>query len=208
MKMIKATNSLSDAVAAIPLDLVLHTLRCNLRMVAEDDIPFVWSAMRYPGFNDGMRWDAPADLQDLFEVQRSDHERWRVGRAYTFTVVRNSTLSRVGRIGLRAEPRQCDWNIGFWIHPEYWGQGLAVEAAQAVIAFGVHRLGAATIRAAHAAWNLQSQRVIEKLGMRLVREIPDGFEKNGKRASELEYSFEWRAAGNARLVHPYLRLSS
>ena len=206
--MVLAKNSVSTAVAAIPLDLVLDTPRCILRMVAEDDISFVWSATRYPGFNDSMRWDRPADPQDLLEVQRCDRARWQAGCAYTFTIVLNPMQFRVGRIVLRSEPRPRDWSIGFWIHPEYWGQGLAVEATQAVVTFGFRRLGATTIRAAHAAWNLRSKRVIEKLGMRFVRKIPDGFEKDGAPVAEFEYAFEWHAAGGAKPIRPFPQVSS
>jgi RimJ/RimL family protein N-acetyltransferase len=39
---------------------------------------------------------------------------------------------------------------------------------------------------------VQSRRVIEKLGMRFIREIPCGFEKNGKPVPEFEYALERR----------------
>lgn len=175
-------------MAAIPFDLVLDTPRCILRAVSVDDIPFVWSATRVPGFNDGMRWDAPADLQELVHATRRNVEMWRAGRVFTFTIFLRETGYPIGRIAIRAEPRRHDWSIGFWIHPEQWGRGFAEEAARSIIEFGFSRLGAVIIRAAHAAWNARSRRVIEKLGMRFVREIPCGFEKNGKPVPELEYA--------------------
>jgi ribosomal-protein-alanine N-acetyltransferase len=138
-------------VGTISLDLVLDTPRCTLRVVSEEDIPFVWSATRFPGFNDGMRWNAPADAAELIEANRRNLEMWLAGRVFTFTIVLKSSRSPVGRIAIRAEPRQGDWSIGFWITPEQWGQGFAGEAARAVIEFGFSYLGATIIRAAHAA---------------------------------------------------------
>jgi ribosomal-protein-alanine N-acetyltransferase len=69
-----------------------------------------------------------------------------------------------------------------------WGHGFALEAAEAIIEFGFSRLGATVIRAARATWNVRSHRVIEKLGMRFVRENPCEFKKNGKTVPELEYA--------------------
>jgi ribosomal-protein-alanine N-acetyltransferase len=174
----------------IPFDLVLDAPRCTLRVVSEEDIPFVWSATRFPGFNDGMRWHAPADTDELVAVNRKDLEMWLAGRAFTFTIVLKATQSAVGRIAIRAEPRAGDWSMGYWIRPDSWGQGLAAEAGRAVVEFGFSHLGATMIRASHATWNLRSRRVIEKLGMRFIREIPCGFEKNGKPVPEFEYALE------------------
>jgi ribosomal-protein-alanine N-acetyltransferase len=175
-------------VGTISFDLVLDTPRCILRAVSEADVPFVGSATRFLGFNDGMRWNAPAGPHEIIEADRRNLEMWKVGRVFTFTIVLKSSRSPVGRIAIRAAPRQGDWSIGFWIRPEQWGQGFAAEAARAVVEFGFSRLGATIVRAAHAAWNVQSKRVIEKLGMRFIREIQDGFEKNGQPVAELEYA--------------------
>lgn len=148
--------------------------------------------MRFPGFTDGMRWSAPSEPYEISEADRGDLKMWKAGRLFTFTIVLKSPRSPVGRIAIRAEPRQGDWSIGFWIRPEQWGQGFAAEAAWAVVEFGFSRLGATMVRAAHAAWNLQSKRVIEKLGMHFIREIPCGFEKDGQPVAELEYALARR----------------
>jgi ribosomal-protein-alanine N-acetyltransferase len=54
--------------------------------------------------------------------------------------------------------------LGFLLRPQYWGQGLATEAAAAAIehAFGV--LGASSIFAGHHPDNVGSARVLKKLG--------------------------------------------
>lgn len=172
----------------IPLDLVLDTPRCALRAVSEEDVPFVWSATRFPGFNDGLRWNQPTDLQELIDACHTNLVAWKAGRAFTFTIVSKATRQPVGRIAIRSEPGEAAWSLGFWIHPRHWGKGFAVEAAGAIVEFGFSRLGATLIRAAHAAWNVRSRRVIEKLGMHLIRENPSGFTKNGKAIAEFEYA--------------------
>ncbi|TMA07083.1 MAG: GNAT family N-acetyltransferase [Deltaproteobacteria bacterium] len=172
----------------VPLDLILETARCALRVVSEEDVPFVWSATRFPGFNDGLRWNPPADPRELVDACRTNLQAWKAGRVFTFTIVSKETRHPVGRIAIRAESEEEAWTIGFWIHPDHWGKGFAVEAARATIEFGFSRLRAVVIRAAHATWNVRSKRVIEKLGMGFIRENPCGFKKNGKAMPEFEYA--------------------
>ena len=180
----------------IPFNLTLNTPRCTLRIVSEGDVPLVWSVSRFPGFTDGMLWNPPVDQQELIEVNRKNLEAWRAGRAFTFTVVLKATQLPVGRIGIHVEAQEDVWTIGFWIAPERWGQGLAAEAAKAVIEFGFSRLDAKVIRGAHATWNVQSKRVFEKLGMRLLGENPVGFEKNGKALPQFEYAMMKQECSN------------
>ncbi len=53
--------------------------------------------------------------------------------------------------------------LGYWLHPQYQGQGMMTEAASRVIQFAFDTMGAHRIRAAAAVDNLPSQRVIERL---------------------------------------------
>jgi ribosomal-protein-alanine N-acetyltransferase len=52
--------------------------------------------------------------------------------------------------------------------PEYWGQGLATEAARAVLAHGFEQLQSPRITAASDPPNAASVRVLERLGMRFT----------------------------------------
>ena len=56
--------------------------------------------------------------------------------------------------------------LGYHLRPEFWGQGLAVEAGRAAIEFGFGRLGAKAIFAGHHPENAASRKVLLKLGFR------------------------------------------
>jgi ribosomal-protein-alanine N-acetyltransferase len=60
--------------------------------------------------------------------------------------------------------------LGFHLRPKYWGQGLAREAARAVIDLVFGTMGAKGLSAGHHPENLASKRVIEKLGFRYSHE--------------------------------------
>ena len=60
------------------------------------------------------------------------------------------------------------YEIGFHLRPAYWGQGLAVEAGRAIIAYAFATLGVKALFAGHHPGNEASRRVLEKLGFRFT----------------------------------------
>ena len=62
-------------------------------------------------------------------------------------------------------PERREWSVGYVVRRDCWGQGYATEAAQALVAMAVERLGAHRIIANCAIGNVASARVMEKLGM-------------------------------------------
>ncbi len=70
----------------IPQDLTIETARCILRYPSEDDIPHIFAATRFAGFNDGMLWEAPASIDELYEPLRANLLAWEAGDAFTFTI--------------------------------------------------------------------------------------------------------------------------
>jgi ribosomal-protein-alanine N-acetyltransferase len=73
----------------------------------------------------------------------------------------------VGVCGLR--PWRIEEKIpelGYHLRPEFWRQGLAVEAGRAAIEYGFGRLGAKAIFAGHHPENVASRKVLLTLGFR------------------------------------------
>jgi len=73
--------------------------------------------------------------------------------------------------------------LAIYLSRPYWGQGLATEAGQALLRHGFTVLKLKRIVAAVQVGNDASDRVIEKLGMRLVP--PEGAESRGIRHYEI-----------------------
>ena len=171
----------------IPLDFELSTKRLRLRVSNKSDVDLIWSACRHEGFNDGLTWDPPDQKSELIAYSDVIREKWENGVSYEFVSERTEDALTVGRVGIRRIDTSTTWSIGFWVHPDYWGQGYAAEAARVVIGFGFSELNASKITVAHAVWNSRSKRVIEKLGFQYTGENPCGFEKNGNPVAEYEY---------------------
>jgi len=61
--------------------------------------------------------------------------------------------------------------VGYGFYPEYWGRGLATEAARACVRIGRARLGLASVVAVTLPTHAASQRVMVKAGLAYEREI-------------------------------------
>ena len=132
----------------LPLSYTIETERCRLRVPSAADLPHVFSATRHEGFNDGMVWDPPSTIAELEEPLRQLLEAWETGSAFSFSIDRRGDLAFLGRMSIRPAEGERRWDIGFWLHPDYHGQGYMREAAQAVIGFGFKVLDAVEIEAA------------------------------------------------------------
>ena len=177
--------------SAVANDLILSTQRLLLRPISNnaEDVELVWRVSRIPGFTDGMGWSPPRDKSEIQQTAEKFIAGWQAGQQYVFTIFVEDERA-VGRVAIErmAEASSDDvWSLGYWIDPAYWGQGIAHEAAAAVLEFAETRLLVKTVKVAHVTWNDQSRRVIEKLGFTLLGTNPCGLIKDGQPIEEFEY---------------------
>jgi ribosomal-protein-alanine N-acetyltransferase len=165
---------------AISLDFKIETARCRLRRSVSADLPAIFEATTSPRFHAGMDSEAPARIEDLYEPLQENILAWKAGKLYSFTIADRDSDNLLGRIGINRNRREGIWNLGFWTHPAYQGQGYMTESVIAIISFGFDRLDATQIEASYALWNKSSKRVLEKAGLRFVGYIPHAFRKRGR----------------------------
>lgn len=168
----------------LPISFTLKTPRLLLRRPLEADVPHIFSATRYAGFNDGMLWEPPEKIEDMKDSVSNSLQAWESGQGYSFSIEDRETGDFLGRISIRQEKEINRWNIGFWTHPVHQGKGIMTEAAKAVIELGFETLGAQEIIAYHAIWNKASERVLTKNGMSFVKYLEQGFQKRGEWIAE------------------------
>ena len=153
-----------------PLDpwLPLHTERLILRDFREDDVDDIHAYGSDPRVARFMDW-GPNSLEDT----RIFLERRLVDQATTPRVefglaIEHAAQGRViGAIGLHPfDPRNAARAVGYCLHHDAWGQGIALEAARAVIGAAIAALDLHRVIATCDVANVASFRVMEKLGMR------------------------------------------
>jgi len=103
----------------------------------------------------------PPDRTEMTAWFASHPEEWAAGTAYRFAIEHEGRMVGMADLdGVAAEIAE----LGYWLERGSWGQGLAVEAAAALLRFGFEQLGLAQLYAGHAEDNPASGRVLERLG--------------------------------------------
>ena len=148
---------------AVPPSYFLRTERLGFGYWSPQDFPAareLWGDLQVTQFFGG-----PFPDEEIAQrLQREISRRESLGFQY-FPIYLLDDDDRVGCCGLRPyRPDEEVHELDFHLRPKYWGRGLAVEAARAVIAFSFATLGAKGLSAGHHPENVVSKKVIEKLG--------------------------------------------
>ncbi len=151
----------------------VETARLRLRPWTRDDLDVLygWTSdprmMLHMGRGPLTRGETRAMLERT--LQHYEREGFGVWLAED-----GETGDPVGRVGLsfhRAWPHR-DPEVGWWIAPERWGEGLATEAGAAAIDHAFGPLGFERVVSICIEENLPSRRVMAKLGLRKLAEVP------------------------------------
>jgi RimJ/RimL family protein N-acetyltransferase len=179
-------------VAAIP---TLKTRRLILRPLDLCDIDSVqqvfprWEIVEF--MSKTIPWPYPADGALKF-IRDVAIPKMQEGTAWHWSIRPVEVPDRlIGVISLMDEP---DNNRGFWLVPEWWGRGLTTEAARAVTDYWFETLGKSILRVWKATANVQSRRISERSGMRIIASEDRDYVSGRLPAEQWEMTrAEWRA---------------
>ena len=125
-----------------------------------------------------------------------------------YGVVPEGLTTAIGLFQLRAlEPSfgSCEW--GFALGSQFWGTGLFVDGAKAILDFGVDVLGTLRFEARAAVANGRGNGALRKLGAVQEGVLRRSFLKNGQFLDQMLWSIlaeEWRqtkAVWGRGLIH-------
>jgi RimJ/RimL family protein N-acetyltransferase len=149
---------------SLPLDYQLRTSRLCLRRFTVADaarvceIQFNWNVARM------LRMASYPPSVGSIGAWLAEHEaEWLSGKAFRFAVILDGRLTGCCDVD---EIQGNTGELGYWYDEVYWGQGIASEAAGAVLRFALDDLGLKRLKSGHAVDNLASGRVLTKLGFK------------------------------------------
>jgi RimJ/RimL family protein N-acetyltransferase len=148
----------------------IETERLLLRWLTFDDIDAFNElgsnpqVIRYLGNQPFASLDAAKET--LSTAPLNDYATYGYGR---FACIWKQTGQVVGLCGLKFLPDMGDVDLGYRFLPNFWGKGLATEAALASIGYALHPLGLQRLVGWVHPDNLASARVLTKLGFSFDR---------------------------------------
>lgn len=147
----------------------IETTRLRLRPFTLDDVDDLHRLWTEPGVRQYL-WDdeiIPREraesiiLSSLASFETNGYGLWAL-----LTALEDALIGFCGFWSFHDPPRL---ELLYGITPAYWNQGLATEAARAMIRYGFEELSFERIEASTDAANLASSRVMERAGMSFWR---------------------------------------
>ena len=149
----------------------LTTAHLKLRRFTDDDLDAIEPILSHP---EVMRFSrsGPLSRNDCAKFLAWCQEQYRVHGAGLRAVEYRSTAHVIGFCGLAFQhiDGADEVEIGYRLHPDFWGRGLAPEAASAIRDYAQQVRRHRRLISIIDAKNVASIRVAEKIGMRYEKD--------------------------------------
>jgi RimJ/RimL family protein N-acetyltransferase len=173
----------------------LRTERLILRPLREADIDVVFAYRNDPDVAALQDWELPVS-REAVERHVADQASWVdvvPGEPRQIGIELEGEL--IGDLYVGLDEHGGVAEIGFTLRTEYQGKGYAYEAASAVIADLIERLGCHRIYGQLSPENVRSARLLERLGMHVESLAPKSYWCRGAWDDNLVYAMsddQWR----------------
>jgi RimJ/RimL family protein N-acetyltransferase len=153
----------------------VETARLLLRPWQADDLAEFTRLLTDPVVTRYIVVHTPFSPQDVAELSARTLEQWDRNGFGPWAAIEKATGRWVGRIGLDELP---EWpgphkvEVGWELHREFWGRGLATEGGRAGVRHGFEVVGLERIISVARADNVASRRVMDKCGLAFQEEVP------------------------------------
>ena len=188
------------------LSLPITTARLTLRAYEAEDLAFLHGMFGREDVCRYLPWP-PMDVEQARAKleQRVAQTRLQEDRdALVLLGIETGTRARVGEFMLRLSSLQSGQaEIGWSLHADFHGRGLATEGARALLAVAFQHAGLHRVSAGCDPRNAASLRVMERLGMRREALFVESELVKGEWVSEVVCAIlasEWRGLPRAGIV--------
>jgi RimJ/RimL family protein N-acetyltransferase len=157
------------------------TERLLLRPFTESDTDAYTAVLQSPEVRASLHLPDDTGRVDAWRQMAMWLGQWDLRGTGQWAVAERSTGAFVGRAGLHWPPLP-DWpgvEVGWALHPRYWGHGYATEAGRAAVEYGFGVLGLDRLVSVILPENTRSAAVAQRLGFtlaetRVLSHFPDG----------------------------------
>jgi [ribosomal protein S5]-alanine N-acetyltransferase len=151
---------------------ILETSRLTLRYITSRDAE---ALMPILGDAEVMQFSiigvhSPKQIKQFIEQRLISYLEYGFG---LYAIVHKQNQQLIGYCGffIQSIEQQKEVEVGYRLAQKYWGQGLATEAAKAVVEYGQQRFNFQRFVCLIETRNSRSIRVAQKLGMKLEKMI-------------------------------------
>lgn len=170
-------------------------------MYTPEELDGVYELLSDPDVTRFYPADYAANREDILTSMPRRLERWRANGFGQLGAFDKKTTTLAGYCGLQYLDQTPEVELYYGFFREFWGRGLATEAAMAMLRFGFDCVGLESIVAVTHPDNHASQRVLCKVGFTPHAErrkfygvdaVYFTFDRSDHAPSKAEYSLTWQ----------------
>ncbi|RAP38959.1 GNAT family N-acetyltransferase [Candidatus Marinamargulisbacteria bacterium SCGC AAA071-K20] len=159
---------------------ILETKRCLLKKFTKNDFDLLFSVhgseeiMALVGKGARTKEEVQGNLNNIVAHQEKyAFSAWAVFDKETGQFIGRAGLVHMGTLVemVMMDKKNVPIEVGYMLHPDYWGKGLATELSNAIIKWGFENTDLQEIVAKTGVDNKVSQRVIQKNNMTFRQNI-------------------------------------
>lgn len=145
----------------------ITTERLILRLFQKSDAEAVTKyCNNYNIYRNTLYLPYPYSTDDALTWMENHLKNFEADRSYELAITDKESGELYGAIALSNNQRFKNGEIAYWVGEEFWGNGYATEAAQAMLQFAFNEKDYHKVFARCFTSNPASGRVLEKLGMK------------------------------------------
>jgi ribosomal-protein-alanine N-acetyltransferase len=182
-----------------PIMFELPTARLLLRDFVEDDWAAIYAMSQSPEVIRYQSWLRLAGEEEARRwVQEAIyHNQLEPRGTYNLAIIHSASQRTIGWLGWGrpSDLSRCDYDFGYALLPDAWGQGLMTEALRGAIDYMFESLDASYVTGDCETSNRASARVMEKAGMATVEQWEETHPETGTSEAHTRYGLrreQWR----------------
>ena len=156
----------------MPACRTLETENLVLRPFKDEDVDDYFGVLDSPEVRRWLHLPESLDRSDAWQQMAWFLGQWELRGTGNWALEEKKSGQFVGRAGLN-RPERHDWpgvEVGWTLHPDYWGRGYATEAGAAAVRYGFDELEVDKLFSCILPENYKSQTVAKRLGFEFLEE--------------------------------------
>jgi RimJ/RimL family protein N-acetyltransferase len=161
----------------------LTTERLELRPIAIGDEQMLWPYVSDPNISQEMSWEAHKDISETKSFIESSIKSMEAGKSITWCIFLEKKFCGIfSLIAILRKHRALTYNraeLAYWLGGDFQKRGIMTEAGMKIIDFAFKDLKLHKLVVGHHINNLDSEKLIKRLGFDHMYTEEEVFMKNG-----------------------------
>ena len=159
----------------------LESERLIFRAYKKDDAEVLLNMRSHDRVSKYMDTTIPTRVEDTVKRIEGYHNAFNESKGITWAIIEKQNSNQIGDFGIwRIDRQNSRGEIGYILHPDFWGKGYMTETFNKLIRFGFNNLNLHSYEANVNIENKSSKALLLKFGFKLEAYFRENFYYDGR----------------------------